>query len=313
MNNASSRHALTFVAATALLLLSATASFAQVSPQVNAAHVALLQAQSDWTNDIVSRLQSRGQVVSADLIRELQAIDGQLARFDRIARQQVEGQSLAAPQIEALGDRLAQVWLGVRASVQASDYAAVPASAPMPAVAAASMTTVPSGTNVTVELTTWLSSKTAAVGDRFSVLVASPVYSGGGVAIPNGTVMEGLVTARDAAGRASDAGNLHLFIDRLRGPQGEIVDVRGLVVGLDSGDDIKGKGVSAGKTAAGAAIGGLLGGLIDGKKGALVGLGVGAGGTLLAEKGKDVDLPQGSLLRVEIQDAFTFAWAWPGQ
>ena len=301
----------------ALVLLGVSASVAQQSPaQENAEHVALLQSLADWTHDVVDRLQGRGKTVSGELTRELLAIEGQLARFDRIIRQPAEGMSVSRLDVEDLADRLANVWLGVRASAKAAEAAPAPppapAAAPAPAAvpAPAATITVPRGTNITVELTTWLSSKSAKVGDRFSVLVAAPVYSGGQVAIPSGAVMEGLVTASDAAGRASDAGNLHLFIDRLRGPQGQIADFRGLVIGLASGAEIEGKGVSAGKTAAGAAVGGLLGGLLEGKKGALIGIGVGAGGTLLAEKGKDVDLPQGSQLRVEIQDAFSFAWAW---
>ena len=319
MKNVLARKSLLLVTVAALVLLSATASLSQQTPaQVNAEHVALLQSVADWTHEVIDRFQGRGKTVSGDLTRELLAIEGQLSRFERIAKQPTGDQTFSRLDVEDLADRLAKVWLGVRASVLAEDLPAAPAPAPAPASAAAaaptvapvSPTTVPRGTNISVELTTWLSSKSAKVGDRFSVLVASPVYSGGQVAIPNGAVLEGLVTAADAAGRASDSGNLHLFIDRLRGPQGQIADMRGLVVGLASGADIQGQGVSAGKTAAGAVVGGLLGGLLEGKKGALVGLAVGAGGTLLAEKGKDVDLPQGSVLRVEVQDAFSFTWAW---
>ena len=43
-----------------------------------------------------------------------------------------------------------------------------------------------------------------------------------------------------------------------------------------------------------------LGGILGGFKGALAGILIGAGGTIAATEGKEVELPQGSVLRVRI-------------
>ncbi len=295
------------VAVLAISLGSVPSAAQSYEPQSSPEQIAALHTMADWADDLFGRLPGQGSTADGALARELQAIQGQLVRFDRVMRTDAAG-GIDARDLEDLADRLSQVWLDIRDAAPSGE---VYSSAAAPPAFSGAQTTVPRGTNVSVELTTWLSSKSANVGDRFSVLLAEPVYVDGRIGIPNGTVMEGMVTAVDRAGRVSDRGNLHLYIDRLRGPEGQIADFRGLVIGLDSGQEIKGQGVSAGKTVAGAVVGGLLGSLIDGKKGALIGLGVGAGGTLLAQSGKDVDLPQGSVLRVEIQDTFSFGWSWP--
>lgn len=115
------------------------------------------------------------------------------------------------------------------------------------------------------------------------------------------------MTDVDRAGRGSDAGELTLFIDRLRGDQGQIAEVRGLVVGFADGDgeEISGSGAdtNVGRT-------GAIGALLGGVKGAIVGVTVGAGGTLLAQKGEEIELPQGSVLRVEFQSPVSVTWTW---
>jgi hypothetical protein len=50
--------------------------------------------------------------------------------------------------------------------------------------------------------------------------------------------------------------------------------------------------------AAGAIIGGILGGL----QGALIGAAVGAGGVVAATDGEDVELPQGTIVRLRIDE-----------
>ncbi len=42
----------------------------------------------------------------------------------------------------------------------------------------------------------------------------------------------------------------------------------------------------------------MIGGLLDGKKGALIGAVVGAGGMLAATKGENVELPEGTVIRL---------------
>ncbi|MBI4486201.1 MAG: hypothetical protein HY655_09345, partial [Acidobacteria bacterium] len=51
---------------------------------------------------------------------------------------------------------------------------------------------------------------------------------------------------------------------------------------------------------AGAGVGAIIGGILGGFKGALAGILIGAGGTIAATEGKDVELPPGTALRVRM-------------
>ena len=51
---------------------------------------------------------------------------------------------------------------------------------------------------------------------------------------------------------------------------------------------------------AGAGVGAIIGGIIGGLKGALAGILIGAGGTIAATEGEDVELPPGTTLRVRM-------------
>ena len=47
-------------------------------------------------------------------------------------------------------------------------------------------------------------------------------------------------------------------------------------------------------------MGGLIGAVLGGVKGAVLGAVIGGGGTIAATEGKEVELPQGTVLRVRI-------------
>jgi ABC-type uncharacterized transport system permease subunit len=53
----------------------------------------------------------------------------------------------------------------------------------------------------------------------------------------------------------------------------------------------------------GAVGGAILGAILGGAKGALAGILIGAGGTVAATEGKDVELPAGTVLRVRLDSA----------
>jgi hypothetical protein len=80
------------------------------------------------------------------------------------------------------------------------------------------------------------------------------------------------------------------------------VDGRTLPLRATVTEAIEGEGLGGEKTRAGvgAGIGGILGGLLGGFKGAVAGILIGAGGTIAATEGKEVELAQGSVLRVRI-------------
>jgi hypothetical protein len=75
------------------------------------------------------------------------------------------------------------------------------------------------------------------------------------------------------------------------------IPIRGTVTQAIEGEGIKGE---TGRIATGAGVGAILGGILGGFKGALAGILIGGGGTIAATEGKEVELPQGSVLRVRL-------------
>ena len=79
---------------------------------------------------------------------------------------------------------------------------------------------------------------------------------------------------------------------------GRAYPMRGTVTRAIEGEGIRGE---TGRIATGAGVGAILGGLLGGGfKGTLAGILIGAGGTIAATEGRQVELPQGSVLRVRI-------------
>jgi hypothetical protein len=62
------------------------------------------------------------------------------------------------------------------------------------------------------------------------------------------------------------------------------------------------KGETA-RIGAGSAVGAIIGGILGGVKGAVAGILIGGGGVIAATEGKDVHLPEGTVLRVRFDTA----------
>jgi hypothetical protein len=155
---------------------------------------------------------------------------------------------------------------------------------------------IPSGTEVDVRLQNTLSSGTAQVEDRFEGTTLVDLNVNGRIAIPAGSVMRGVVTAVEPATRTNRTARMTVSFDQVT-ISGRTYPMRGTVTQAIEGEGIRGE---VGRTGAGAAVGGLLGAVLGGVKGAVLGAVIGAGGTIAATEGKEVELPQGSVLRVRI-------------
>jgi hypothetical protein len=155
---------------------------------------------------------------------------------------------------------------------------------------------VPVGTEMDVRLIDSLDSGTAQIEDRFEGTTIDDLRVDGQVAIPAGSVVRGVVTAVDQATRTNRTARMTLGFDQVT-VNGQAHPIRGTLTEAIEGSGMKGEigriGVGAG---AGAAIGGLLGGV----KGALLGVAIGGAGTLAATEGKEVRVPQGTVLRVRL-------------
>ena len=138
----------------------------------------------------------------------------------------------------------------------------------------ASPGTVPAGTEIDVRLQTVLSSDTSQVEDRFEATTIVDLREDGRVIIPAGSVVRGVVTAVDDAGRVNRKGRLALSFDQIT-VGGRNYPIRGtLTEALEAG----GYREDAGKIGTGAAVGGIIGGILGGLKGALAGILIGGGG-----------------------------------
>jgi len=156
--------------------------------------------------------------------------------------------------------------------------------------------TIPAGQEVDVRLRSTLSSETAQVEQRFETTTVVDLMQNGRVLVPAGSVMRGVVSDVDKAGRVDRDGALTLTFDRLS-VNGRERDIRGSATQIFESKGIREEGTVA---AAGAGVGGIVGGIIGGVKGAVLGAVIGAGGAIAATDGKDITLPAGSIVRVRL-------------
>jgi hypothetical protein len=164
-------------------------------------------------------------------------------------------------------------------------------------------TEIPSGTELDVRLQSPLNSGTAAVEDRFEATTLVDVSVNNRTVIPAGSLMRGLVTAVEPATRTNRTAKLTVSFDQVT-VNGRAYPIRGTVTQAIQGEGIKGE---TGRIATGAGVGAVIGGLLGGFKGAMLGVLVGGGGITAATEGKEIELPQGAVLRVRLDSPVQIA------
>jgi hypothetical protein len=155
---------------------------------------------------------------------------------------------------------------------------------------------VPVGTELDVRLQTSLTSDTAEVEDRFEATTMVDVLDGDRVLIPAGSALRGVVSSVTKAGRLERQGKLTLAFDQIT-VKGRNYPFRATVTQALESEGIRGE---TGRIGAGAGVGAIIGGILGGIRGAITGILIGAGGTIAATEGKDVELPVGTVLRVRL-------------
>jgi hypothetical protein len=108
--------------------------------------------------------------------------------------------------------------------------------------------------------------------------------------------MRGIITAVEPATRTNRTAKMTVSFDQVT-INGRSYPIRGTVTQAIEGEGIRGETARIG---AGAGVGAIIGGILGGFKGALAGILIGGGGTIAATEGKEVQLPQGSVLRVRL-------------
>jgi TolA-binding protein len=155
---------------------------------------------------------------------------------------------------------------------------------------------VPVGTEIDARLQSALNSGTNQVEDRFEATTLVDVGVNSRVVIPAGSVMRGVITQVEPATRTNRTARMTVSFDQVT-VNGTPYAIRGTVTQAIEGEGIRGETARIG---AGAGVGAIIGGIIGGFKGALAGILIGGGGTIAATEGKEVQLPQGAVLRVRL-------------
>jgi len=161
----------------------------------------------------------------------------------------------------------------------------------------------PSGTELTLELTTPLSTETAQIEAPVTARLRRSVVVDGLTVFPVGSVFYGNVTEVERAGRVRGRSHLAFRFTEVE-IAGQRDQARTNVVSFE-GEATKSE--DATKVGAGAGIGAVIGGIVGGGSGAAKGAAIGAAagtGTVLATRGRDVVLPAGSEIAATLSSPF---------
>lgn len=172
---------------------------------------------------------------------------------------------------------------------------------------------VKAGTILKLSMDTYLTSRTAEIGDPFTASVFEDLRIGNEVVIPRGAKIEGKVSSVKPAERKSKSGTLGIDFDRLRLANGQAINIEGQLTSLDAAEkrqiDEEGR-VSGGSSSkrnvvfigGGAAGGAAIGAIAGGGSGAAIGAGVGAAAGILGSifsKGEEAQVMSGQKFGME--------------
>ena len=192
------------------------------------------------------------------------------------------------------------------AAAPARDVAPPPAAPAAPAVRAPQYRTlrVPANTPLTLELLTALSSETTTLESPVRARLKQAVSVDGLQVLPAGTQLAGNVTEVEGAGRVKGRSRLAFAFTDVTLPGGarEKLKTNPIVFEGDSS-----KGQDAAKIGVGAGVGAVIGGILGGGSGAAKGAAIGGGagtGVVLATKGKEVTVAEGTEVPATLSDPF---------
>jgi hypothetical protein len=280
------------------------AAAAQAQSAVTSADLQRLQDSIYDTSRDVSQLRARDAALASQLETELdEARDDVIYLRVKLRR----NEPLARTEYSQLRDKIDDIRSRARgnggpAASSGADRTGERTSAPTSSSTrspAGSPNEVPVGTEFDVRLQSPLSSKTAEVEDRFEATTLVDVSQDGRDLIPAGSVVRGVVSSVDRAGRLERKGSLTVAFDPIT-IRGRAYPMRATVTQALESEGIRGE---AGRIGAGAGVGAVIGGILGGFRGALAGILIGGGGTIAATEGKDVELPVGTVLRVRLDSA----------
>jgi hypothetical protein len=258
----------------------------QTQTQVTGNDLMRLETTASNIEGRVAELRTSDPTLAAEIEKALTPLKEEII-YLRVKMRREE--AIARQEYSTLRDRLET--LRIRAGGQT--VSADPVMTDDPMTPAAHVVAV--GTELDTRLQTHLNSGTAKPEDRFEATTVVDYMSGTDVVIPAGTVVRGFVSSVRPAGRLDRRGSLTLSFDEIR------FGNRSYRLRATVSQALDGKvAEDATRIGAGAVIGGIIGGIFGGGKGALLGVLVGGGGTIAATEGSDVDLPVGTILRIQL-------------
>jgi hypothetical protein len=293
----------------AVLVAAALAAPAAAQQNVTQTDIQRLQDNVYLADRDIAQLRGRDTTRATQLTAELDELRDEVVYLKVKLRKE---RSLARTEYADVRDRIED--LRTRARGDATGAYAIPGSSTQSgaatgtgrnqpqtsargtATAGAGAYTVPSGTELDVRLQNALNSGTAVVEDRFEATTLVDLNVNGRVVIPAGSLMRGVVTAVEAGTRTNRTARMTVSFDQVT-VNGRSYPMRGTVTQAIEGEGIRGE---AGRAGIGAGAGAIIGAVIGGVKGAVLGAVIGGGGTIAATEGREVDLPQGTVLRVRV-------------
>jgi len=166
--------------------------------------------------------------------------------------------------------------------------------------------TIPAGTTLPVVLDTTIGSDISRVEEPVRAHLSKPISVNGVTALPEGSVVNGVVTDAKRSGKVEGVAHVALRFDTVS-PRGE--DERYRIETSSIGRTAHStKKKDAVKILAPAAGGALIGGIAGGKKGAAIGTAAGAGaGTayVMSTRGEEVHLAKGTPLTLKLAEPIT--------
>jgi|WetSurMetagenome_2_1015567.scaffolds.fasta_scaffold107469_2 hypothetical protein len=287
--------------------LRTTSRPAQSQAAVSQADIERLQESVYDTEREVGRLKDRDAGLASTLQQRLDDVRDEVAylrvklrKQERVARSEVDGvrERLERVREQALADNPDEAnrpsGTAGRTGTRPDDRDAAPSRTGREARA----NEIPVGTEMDVRLQRSLSSGTSQVEDTFQATTMVDLMGGDRVLVPAGSIVRGVVSSVDKAGRIDRKGRLTLAFDRMT-VQSRSYPIRATVTEALESEGYRG---DAAKIGAGAGVGAILGGILGGVKGALAGVLIGGGGVVAATEGQDVDLPAGTVLRIRFDE-----------
>jgi Glycine zipper 2TM domain len=244
----------------------------------------------------------------ADRAAQLEARESELANREAAVALAEREQALARREAELAG---AQKAAAARPPVKKSPTPPKPAAvastpAPRAVVAAPAPVrpiVVPAGTELSIGLSSAVSTKTATIGDTVDARLASDLVIDGRRAVLAGAPVRGRVTeVVSGSKRIGGTPTLAMNFDGIELEDGTTVPIRGQLVQQAKSDTAKDTAKIVGGTAAGA----IIGHQIDDDKGKVIGgiLGGAAGAIAARKTGGEIDVPAGTVMAFVVDAPF---------